>query len=349
MNTNHTFSKKMKTEKFTILRKMIQLAFAIIMLAGFSQCKSSEVNTMQTKRINPYGNLPSYASFDEIPYPYEVKKVHVDEDTQIAYVEEGAGMETIIFIHGLGSYLPAWKKNIEGLSSDFRCIAIDLLGYGKSSKLPHSGLMTYYAQTVSQFMEKLGIKEAYIAGHSMGGQIAMVMSLYHTDKVKGLILAAPAGFETFTKGQRQWFRNVMTLDGVMKTPVDDIQNNLYYNFYRMPEDAEFMITDRISMRKAKDFEAYSYAVVQSVNGMVDEPVLAHLDKISKPTLIIFGENDNLIPNRFLNPGFTKTIAESGHKMIKNSKLVMLPKTGHFLQFENPDGFNQAVKDFLMNK
>jgi pimeloyl-ACP methyl ester carboxylesterase len=349
MNENHTFSKKMKTEKYTILQKMLQLSLALFMITGFSQCKSSDVNTMQKKRINPYANIESYESFEEIPYPFEVKKLQIDENTEIAFVDEGSGKETIIFIHGLGSYLPAWKKNIEGLSSDFRCIAIDLPGYGKSSKHPHSGLMTFYAATVSQFMEKLGVERAYIAGHSMGGQIAMVMSLYHSDKVKGLILAAPAGFEAFTKGQKQWFRNVMTLDGVMKTPVDDIQNNLYYNFYRMPEDAEFMITDRIAMRKAKDFEAYSYAVVQSVNGMVDEPVLAHLDKISKPTLIIFGENDNLIPNRFLNPGFTKTIAESGHKRIKDSKLVMLPKTGHFLQFENPKGFNQAVKDFLMTK
>ncbi|MDO8897890.1 MAG: alpha/beta fold hydrolase [Bacteroidales bacterium] len=121
---------------------MMQLFFALIILAGFSQCKSSEVNTMQTKRINPYGNLPSYASFDEIPYPFDVKKVQIDENTEIAYIDEGSGKETIIFIHGLGSYLPAWKKNIEGLSSDFRCIAIDLPGYGKSSKLPHSGLMT---------------------------------------------------------------------------------------------------------------------------------------------------------------------------------------------------------------
>jgi len=114
----------------------------------------------------------------------------------------------------------------------------------------------------------------------------------------------------------------------------------------MPKDAQFMIDDRISMRSAKDFEAYSYAVVRSVHGMVNESVLDHLEEIKQPTLIIFGENDNLIPNRFLNPGFTKKIAEVGHKKLPNSKLVMLPKTGHFLMFENPEGFNKAVKDFV---
>lgn len=331
--------------------KTALLLWIPIFLVGlvFWQCKSAATSTMKKKPLNQFAHLPVYASFNDIPYPFETKKIQLNDKIQIAYTEKGSGEETIIFIHGLGSYSPAWKKNVEALSSDFRCIAIDLPGYGKSSKLPHSGSMTFYAQTVSQLMEKLNITQAYIAGHSMGGQIAMVMALYHPDKVKGLILAAPAGFESFTKGQKQWFRNVMTLDLVMKTSVDDIQNNLYYNFYKMPADAAFMIHDRISMRTAVDFEAYCYAVVQSVGGMVDEPVLPFLEKINKPTLIIFGENDNLIPNRFLNPGFTADVAKQGHKRIPNSKLVMLPKTGHFLQFENPNGFNTAVKEFIKPK
>ncbi len=304
------------------------------------------LSIMAFGQINPYMKLPEYSSFDEIPYPFEVHKVKLSEDIELAYVDEGKGDETIIFIHGLGSYLPAWKKNIAELSKDYRCIGIDLPGYGKSSKLPHSGKMTFYAEVVNQFAEALNLENIYIAGHSMGGQIAMVTTLTYPELVKGLILAAPAGFEYFTPGQKEWFRNVMTLDGVMKTPVDAIQTNLYYNFYKTPEDADFMITDRIAMRNASDFEAYSYAVVQSVNGMVDEPVLEYLENIKKPVLIIFGENDNLIPNRFLNPGFTKKIAETGHSKLPNSTLVMLPKTGHFLQFENPEGFNQAVREFL---
>lgn len=302
------------------------------------------------KRIHTYANLPRIASFDELEYPYEVKKARLADDLMIAYVDQGdpslPPSRTIILIHGLGSYLKAWNKNIPELSKNYRVIAIDLPGYGKSGKTPHPGSMSWYAQSVVKLMNHLGLEKAWIGGHSMGGQIAMVMALIHPEKVEGLILAAPAGFEAFTKGQKQWFRNVMTLDGVKKTPVDDIQNNLYYNFYRMPADAEFMITDRIMMRHASDFDAYCYAVVQSVNGMVDEPVLPFLDKIDKPTLILFGENDNLIPNRFLNPGRTRDIAENGHKRIKNSKLVMAPKTGHFVQFEAAEMFNQAVKDFI---
>ncbi len=307
-----------------------------------------QAQKMRDTDMNSFKNAPSFASFEEIPYPFNLKKITLNAEVEIAYVDEGKGNETIIFIHGLGSYLPAWKKNIEVLKTDFRCIAIDLPGYGKSSKLPHSGSMKYYAGIVSEFMAKLNLGRAYVAGHSMGGQIAMVMALYHPEKVKGLILAAPAGFESFTEGQKQWFRNVMTMDGVKKTTAEDIQTNLAYNFYNFPKDAEFMITDRLGMRTASDFEAYCHAVVQSVNGMVNEPVLTFLNKIIQPTLIVFGENDNLIPNRFLNPGSTRKIAEAGAAQIPGSRLVVLPKTGHFLQFEASKTFNNEIRNFILS-
>ena len=282
---------------------------------------------------------------DELEYPFQVRKITLDSGPEIAFVDEGKG-DVIIFIHGLGSYLPAWRKNIDSLKSDYRCIAIDLPGYGKSSKQPHTGKMTYYAAVVKEFADKLGLKEVTLAGHSMGGQISMIAGLNYPDLVKNIILIAPAGFEKFTEGQKQWFRNVMTLEGVKNTMAEDIQTNLAVNFYNMPDDAEFMIIDRIAMRSADDFEHYCYAVVQSVNGMVDEPVIDLLPKISQPTLIIFGENDNLIPNRFLNPGRTKKIADIGRSKIQDSQLIMVKKAGHFVQFEKPEEVNGAIRQFL---
>lgn len=302
-------------------------------------------NSQKTSSLlSPYKNLKPLTHMDELEYPFQVRKITLDSGPEIAFVDEGEG-DVIIFIHGLGSYLPAWRKNIDSLKSDYRCIAIDLPGYGKSSKHPHSGKMTYYASVVKEFADKLGLREATLAGHSMGGQISMIAALNYPGLVKSIILIAPAGFEKFTEGQKQWFRNVMTLEGVKNTMAEDIQTNLAVNFYNMPEDAEFMIIDRIAMRSADDFEHYCYAVVQSVNGMVDEPVIELLPKITQPTLIIFGENDNLIPNRFLNPGRTKNIAEIGKK-IPDSQLFMVKKAGHFVQFEKPEEVNIAIKEFL---
>jgi pimeloyl-ACP methyl ester carboxylesterase len=295
----------------------------------------------------PYSAIRPLKTFDDMEYRHPVKKVHLPQSGyDIAYTDEGRGDKTIIFIHGLGSYLQAWIKNVDGLKADYRCISVDLPGYGKSSKEPHNGQMSFYAGVINELVKELQLKNVYIAGHSMGGQIAITTCLLYPDTVQGLILVAPAGFEYFHKGQRQWFRNVMTLDGVRLTTAEAIQNNLASNFYRLPKDADFMITDRMAMRTASDFNAYCYAVAQSVNGMVDEPVLDYLQNIKVPTLIFFGEKDNLIPNRFLNPGSTGNVAKVGVEKIAGSKLIMVPKCGHFMMFEKYEVFNREVKDFL---
>ncbi len=299
--------------------------------------------------LNPYRDLEPLKSMQKLEYPFNVKYMALPDDINLAYVDEGSGDQTIIFIHGLGSYLKAWYKNIEGLKGDYRCIAIDLPGYGKSSKQPHSGKMSFYAEVVKNIIDQLDLKNVVLTGHSMGGQISMMAAINYPEKIQKLILADPAGFESFTEGQKQWFRDVMTVDGVLKTTVEQIQTNLAYNFYNVPDDAEFMITDRIAMRSADDFENYCYTVVQSVHGMVDEPVIDILDQITQPTLIIFGEQDNLIPNRFLNPGRTVDIANIGDEKIPDSKLVIIPRAGHFVQFEKPEAFNEAVELFIGGK
>ncbi len=294
----------------------------------------------------PYKNLTKISSMSELKYDFPVHYANLNGDIKLAYIDEGKGKETILMIHGLGSYLPAWKKNIVELSKDYRVIAVDLPGYGKSSKAPHSGLMTFYAGVIADLIQQLQLGPVNLAGHSMGGQIAMVLALEKPELVKRLILVDPAGFEAFHAGQKNWFKDVMTPNLVRLTTVDAIETNLASNFYRMPSDARFMIEDRIAMRDASDFENYCLVVARSVHGMVDESVLDKLSRINVPTLIFFGENDMLIPNRYLNPGFTSKIAEQGASLIKGSKLIMVPKCGHFMMFEKPEVFNTETRSFL---
>lgn len=290
--------------------------------------------------------LTPLQSFEELPYPYAVKKVELPDGIKVAYVDEGKGDQTIIFIHGLGSYLPGWKKNIEGLKGQYRCIAIDLPGYGKSSKGEYSGSLRFYSEVVAEFIDALGLGKVVLAGHSMGGQIAIIAALAYPDKVDKLLLMAPAGFELFTKGQKQWFRDVMTANGVKQTTVEQIKINLAYNFYNLPRDARFMITDRINMRTAEDFDAYCYIIPKNVQGMVDDPVYEFLPQITQPTLIVFGKNDNLIPNRYLNPGKTETYARDGAGRIPNATLHLLSRTGHFVHFERSSEVNSLISEFL---
>lgn len=290
-------------------------------------------------------SIPKLTSFDELEYPFETKKLELDENLTIAYMDEGSG-HPIVFIHGLGSYGPAWKKTVAGLSDNYRCIVIDLPGYGKSSKGNYEGSMTYYSEVIKKVADKLDITSMSLAGHSMGGQISILVALAYPKLVDKLMLFSPAGFETFTPGQKEWFREVLTPRGVALTPVDVLISNVGYNFYDFPKDAQFMIDDRIAMRSAEGFDLYCHQIVKSINGMVDEPVFDVLKDIKVPTLVLFGAQDNLIPNRFLNPGKTEEVARKGAEQIPNCRLEMINKAGHFAHFEKAEEVNGILKEFL---
>lgn len=285
-------------------------------------------------------------SMRDMDYGMGEKMIQLRDDLQIAYTDQGEGKETILFIHGLASYIPAWKHNIADLKSNYRCIALDLPGYGKSSKENYTVSMDFFAETIKTFCQKMNLSKVVLAGHSMGGQIAISTALKFPDLVTQLILIAPAGFETFNKGQKQWFRDVMTVDGVRLTPVEQIRVNYAYNFYNMPEDAQFMVDDRIKIRGALDFSNYCYHITQGVNAMVDSPVFDFLPLVKQKTLCIFGANDNLIPNRFLNGGETEKFAKMGAEKMPNATLHMIPKAGHFVMFEKASEVNALVTSFL---
>ncbi|HKL02743.1 MAG TPA: alpha/beta hydrolase [Cryomorphaceae bacterium] len=294
-----------------------------------------------------FSDLEKIRDFDELEYPYPVSKQKIDSAITMAYMDVGSGAETIVFIHGLGSYAPAWKRTIEGLMGEYRCIAVDLPGYGKSSKGNYEGSMTFFSESVIMLLDSLGVDRAVFAGHSMGGQISIVTALKYPDRVSKLILVAPAGIETFSEGEKEWFRDAITAKGVMLTPLDAIESNIGQNFYKMPMEAFFMVRDRYAMTGAgEDFLWYCNIIPKSVRGMVNQPVIRDLPKLKQPTLIVMGAADQLIPNRYLHGGRPAKIAKMGGKLIPNSTVSIIPRAGHFVMFEKPREVNEDISVFL---
>ncbi|MFD2514104.1 alpha/beta fold hydrolase [Pontibacter locisalis] len=318
----------------------LPLLLSFLCLAGLNgQCQSPAAKSANTASADPV--------FESLQYKFPAKKMMLSNGQSVAYVDEGKGKETIVFIHGLGSYLPAWEKNISELKSNYRTIALDLPGYGKSSKENVQVSMEGYAKTVLELMDKLEIKKATLAGHSMGGQIAITAALQAPERVKSLILAAPAGLETFTEQQKQLFKMTVTPESIQASTPEQVAANYKSNFYIMPADAQHMVDERLQMMKSEQFDDYSKAVAGSVAAMVNEPVYEKLPQLNVPTLIVFGEQDALIPNKYLNPTLTtKNVAAVGKERIQNSQVILIPEAGHFLQFEQPEAFNKAVHDFL---
>jgi pimeloyl-ACP methyl ester carboxylesterase len=229
-------------------------------------------------------------------------------------------------------------------------IALDLPGFGKSSKDVDSYSIPFFAKTVADLQDSLGIKKAAWIGHSMGSQIALRAAVDYPDKISRLVLLAPAGFETFTDQEGAMMSNFVTPQSIKHTPDSLIRQTFKATFFDFPEEAQFMIEDRVAIRSAENFEGYARAYAGSVQAMLEGPVFEELSDISQQVLIIFGKQDMLIPNRQLHANLsTKKVAESGHKQLPNSQLKMIDKAGHFVHFEQSKIVNKDILNFLNAK
>lgn len=279
-------------------------------------------------------------------YSFKTQTTTLDS-LEIAYIKEGTGKINLLFVHGLSSNSDAWSKNIETLKKDYTCIAIDLPGYGKSSKPDVVYTPSYFSEVIHQFIENLELNNVVLIGHSMGGQASVKFASTYPDALEKLILIAPAGLEQFTETSASIMKSFFTPELVKMTSDAQIEKNYALNFHEQPVEVSKMINDRKRIKEASDFDAHCNAIVSSVYGMLDDTVYADLEAITIKTLVIFGDKDLLIPNRYFNPTLTiEDIGEVASEKIKNVKLKFIKDAGHFVQFEKSKETNALIKQFV---
>lgn len=285
--------------------------------------------------------------FESLTYQFPVVKTQIEPGLTIVHTAMGDG-SPVVFIHGLGSYIPAWNKNLLPLSKHFRCIAIDLPGYGKSSKSLHPGTMDYYAEVVIKLMDKLGINKFNICGHSMGGVIAFKLAIEFPERVDKLFLSAPGGAETYSEDEKLLVENFISTDRMISNDDKQIRNNVLVNFHHFPLDAQFMISDRIAIRKAGEFPLHAEIIARSASGVINSDVPFRLSGVKSKTMIIFGDNDKMIPNRFVHPELTpQKMIDTFKQNIQSVNIKIYPECGHFPQFEHPEIFNRDLIEFIL--
>lgn len=268
----------------------------------------------------------------------------------ISYIKEGDADKTLLFVHGLSSNADAWSKNIAVLKNNYTCIALDLPGYGKSSIPDAAYTPSYFAEILYQFVEKLELDHVILVGHSMGGQASVKFATAHPEIVDKLILVAPAGLEQFSEANAAMMKSFLTPASVQNTTDAQIENNYALNFYVQPEEVSKMISDRKNIKEASDFGLHCNAIVKSIAGMLDDPVYDDLKTIPQPTLIVFGDKDMLIPNRYFNPTLTtEAVGKIALENIKHATLEFIPDAGHFVQFEKPKEVNTLIHEFAKEK
>lgn len=276
-----------------------------------------------------------------------LKYLELDSELTIAFTDNGAkDKPVVLFIHGLANYLQVWQWNILVLQNTARCIAIDLPGNGFSSRGDFDYSIDFYAKLIPRFLRALHIKEVVLAGHSMGGQIALQAALYDREIVKGLLLFAPAGFEYYAPHEAVLFKSAIAFGNFLNMDEVHIAQSINSSFYEQNAMAQKIIDELSHIIKVNDRISYRRMLEKCINSMLDHQLYYELKNVSQPTLAFFGEDDMLIPNRFLHPMSTREIAQSAVAQMPNAQLKMFSKTGHFVQIERAAEVNSAIQLFL---
>jgi pimeloyl-ACP methyl ester carboxylesterase len=287
-----------------------------------------------------------YICLDKVSETYKMHR-----PLRVSYIElNPGGKRTVVFIHGLGSYLKFWRYQVDHFAAQgFRVVALDMVGFGKSDKpasFPYT--MEAMADVVRELCQKLKVERPVLVGHSMGGHTALSFAIRYPDELSALVLTSPAGFERFSKKEQLWFEKVFTTSLVEDAGEYSIWGSVRYNnFARWRKDLEWLVEERVRLRNARDFESYAYANVKSVHGLAkNDFVRDNLHRVKVPTLIIFGKMDRLIPNQFMHGGFTRWVMRHGKANIRDARMIGLARCGHSVQLDCVDEYNAEVLAFI---
>lgn len=335
------------------MMRWILLSLSALMFAACGQMPP----TYSGRSTLQFADVP-YTSVESKRWPMQFAvlpdlnaRMGLPSDTGVAYVEfNPEAKQTVVFVHGLGSNLKFWRYQIDTFAKQgYRVIALDMLGYGKSSKpAGFSYTMPAMAEVVHAFLVASKVSKPILVGHSMGGQTVLSLAIARPDFAKALVLTAPAGFEAFSAREKAWFKRVFSVALIKSTDETKIWDTVRRaNFYRWKTDYRWLVEERVRIRTADEFDAYAYANVKSVHGLLDtEYTRGNLDRIKAPTLIIFGQEDRLIPNRFMHGGPTRDVMRYGQEGIAGSRLIELDRCGHTVQMDCHTEYNSAVLGFI---
>ncbi len=277
---------------------------------------------------------------------YEVHKVRLSNGCDMAYIDEGTGGTTLLFVHGLANYCGVWVKNIETLKQHYRCIAIDLPGNGYSDGGDYPYGINFYSGCVYDFMLQLKLTNVVPVGHSMGGQVLLNLVINHPTVCKKLALCAPAGFETFTQLERSLYKTSIHFFDFFSTEENSLRKIVRTSFYHYPEYADGMQEELVELMHRQPVSQYRKVIEACIDSMMAEPVYEQLPTIQQEVLVLYGERDALIPNRLIHHITTKAMAEQVVAQMPHAQLEMLPGCGHFVQLEKPGVVNEFIREFV---
>ena len=255
----------------------------------------------------------------------------------------GAGeLEPIVFVHGLGGQWQNWLENIPRVAQERRVIALDLPGFGLSppaARRDHHPRAT--AAACDAVCDKLGLGRVDMVGNSMGGFVAAEVAIQFPERIDQLILVSAAGIASADVAKAP----ILTIGRVMTAiATHTAAQDRYLASRPKSRHVSLALVARHPSRFKADLAYEGFFKGAGKPGFQDALKASlnydfrdRLPEIRQPTLIVWGENDSIIPVRD---------AHEFERLIPDSRKVVMKETGHVPMAERPETFNDVMLDFL---
>lgn len=245
-------------------------------------------------------------------------------------VEEGSGCP-LVFLHGLGGSWRDWEPQLDTLADQYRCIAVDHRGHGRSERSGGAYSIELFADDAAGVLDALGLDHAYVVGLSMGGMIAQSLALNHPHLVDAVVFADTAARTDPAMAELLGAASDMVRAQGLESTI---------TMYETVTWAPSTIAERPEV--VRDFRRESggndpECFAKSMKAIAG---LDHIDRLSglkAPSLVIWGEHDGLTPREH-----TDTLVAA----IGNTDLVVIEGAAHMTNIEAPDAFNRAITTFF---
>ncbi|QUY45628.1 alpha/beta fold hydrolase [Acaryochloris marina] len=250
-----------------------------------------------------------------------------------AYQDEGRG-PVVLLLHGFLSESSCWRAVTQILKNKYRCISLDLLGFGESSKPEIDYKIESQVSYIHHFMKALCIDSFYIIGHSLGGWIAASYALKYKESVLGLVLAAPAGISE----ELDKYQILKPLS--WETPIIDWVLNLvsvFSSIFKKKETVNTIKHYRYQLLYEPIMKAWFRRIFKGE--MSTELIDRSIQDISSATLIIAAEKDLTIPFWY---------CQAYEDKIPNAQLKVIAEANHQLPTDNGTLVAELFDDFVNN-
>ncbi len=238
----------------------------------------------------------------------------------VNYRSIGKEKETIVMLHGWGDSSSTFDRIASTLSNKYTIILIDLPGFGGTQPPSQSWGLDEYAKFVADFLQKINCKNIKaIVGHSNGGAIVLRGLGSGVLSAGKLVLLASAGIRDQYKGRKKVLRLVAKTAKLMTKPLPkQVQARLKKKAYRAI-GSDLFVAEHLQ---------------ETFKRIITDDVQADAEKVRIPCLLIYGSEDTATPPEY---------GEIYHRLIKNSKLHILPNAGHFVHLDQPDEVTQLIR------